>query len=168
MGASEEEFVPEEAASSSDEELEDSGPGLIKRLREKLKKAVDEKQEYLEGWQRARADFANYKKEEASMHADREARLTAKAVEEMLPALDALELARKHSPDDATLAMLEKQFIESLKRLGVERFGSVGDEFDPSLHEALAMKGEDHLIQSVERSGYKIGSTIIRAAQVII
>ena len=160
MNTSDEEFIPEEEA--------EEGPGLVKRLREKLKKAVEEKQEYLEGWQRARADFANYKKEEASMHADKEDRIKAEFVDTLLPALDALELALKHHPDDKNLQMLGKQFDDALKRTGVERFGQAGEEFDPKVHEALAMQGQEHKVVSVERSGYKIGNNIIRPAQVII
>lgn len=159
MDELEEEFIPEDE--------EDAGPGALKRLREKLKKAVEEKQEYLEGWQRARADFANYKKEEAGIHGDKEERIKASFVEEFLPALDTLELSLKHH-DDETLKMIEKQFLDSLKRLGIERFGAKGDEFNPHEHEALAMNGSEHIIQSVERSGYKLNTTIIRPAQVII
>ncbi len=150
----------------SEEEAEE-GPAALKRLREKLKKAVEEKQEYLEGWQRSRADFANFKREEATIHADKEARITANLIEELLPALDALELSLKHE-QTPTLKMLEKQFLESLRKIGVERFGTVGDEFDPHKHEALAKRGEDHTVASVERSGYKIDNHIIRPAQVII
>ncbi len=160
MDNSEEEFIPEDE--------EEMGPGAIKKLRERLAKAVEEKQEYLEGWQRARADFANYKKEEASMHGDREERLTARVLEEMLPALDTLELSVKHHPEDKNLPMLEKQFLDSLKRLGIERFGKIGEEFDPVLHEALAKQSDDHKVMSVERSGYRLGDTVIRPAQVII
>ena len=159
MSASEEEFVPEEEA--------EQGPALIKKLREKLKKAVEEKQEYLESWQRSRADFANFKREEASMHADKEAHMTSEFVEQLLPALDALELSLKHEQTPA-LKMIEKQFLESLRKMGVERFGAVGEEFDPHRHEALAKRGEDHKVESVERSGYSIGNKIIRPAQVII
>ena len=159
METSDEEFVSEEEA--------EEGPALVKRLREKLKKAVEEKQEYLEGWQRARADFANFKREEAGMHADKEARIVAEFVEGLLPALDALELSLKHEQTPA-LTMIEKQFLDSLRRLGVERFGTVGDDFDPHKHEALAKRGEDHKVESVERSGYSIGNKIIRPAQVII
>jgi len=159
METSEEEFVSEEES--------EEGPGLVKRLRERLKKAVEEKQEYLEGWQRSRADFANFKREEASMHADKEERIVADFVENLLPALDALELSLKHEPNP-TLVMLEKQFMESLRKAGVERFGTVGDEFDPHKHEALAQKGDNEKIESVERSGYSIGKKIIRPAQVII
>jgi len=159
MDELEEEFIPEDE--------QDEGPGALKRLREKLNKAVEEKQEYLEGWQRARADFANYKREEASIHGDREQRMQAQFVEELLPALDTLELSLKHE-DSPTLKMIEKQFLESLKRLGVEKFGKAGEEFDPMLHEALAKQSEEHVVISVERSGYKLGTTIIRPAQVII
>ncbi|MCC7500354.1 nucleotide exchange factor GrpE [Candidatus Nomurabacteria bacterium] len=159
METSDDEFVSEEEA--------EEGPALIKRLRERLKKAVGEKQEYLEGWQRARADFANYKKEEATMHTDREARIKAQVIEDLLPALDALELSLKHE-DTPALRMIEKQFLDALKRMGVERFGAVGEEFDPAIHEALAKNGEDHTITEIARSGYKIDETIIRAAQVIL
>lgn len=159
MNGTEEEFVPEEEA--------DNTPAALKKLRERLKKAVEEKQEYLEGWQRSRADFANYKKEEASMHADRESRIKSELIESLLPALDALELALKHH-NDKTLQMLHKQFLGSLQKIGVVQFGAVGEDFDPRKHEALAMQGDQHIIQSVERSGYAINEHIIRPAQVIL
>ena len=159
METSDEEFVSEEEA--------EGGEGALKKLREKLKKAVEEKQEYLEGWQRARADFVNYKREEASMHGDKEERIKADLIESLLPALDALELALKHH-DDPTLKMIEKQFLSALKKMGVEKFGEKGEEFDPHKHEALAKQSEEHVVISVERSGYSIGDKIIRPAQVII
>ncbi len=157
----------------ADENLDDSVIGeenaqeALKKLREKLKKALEEKQEYLEGWQRSRADFANYKREEASMHGDREARVKANLIEELIPALDVLELSLKHE-DSPTLRIVEKQFLDALKRLGIERFGQTGEEFNPNIHEALAKQSEEHVVISVERSGYKADETIIRPAQVII
>lgn len=160
MEAYDDEFVSEEEA--------EAGPAALKKLREKLHKAIEEKQEYLEGWQRARADFANYKREEAGLHADKEDRIKADFLENLLPALDTLELSLKHHPEDKNLQMIEKQFLDSLKRVGIERFGTVGEEFDPVKHEALAKNSEDHTVVSVERSGYKTDSTIIRPAQVII
>ena len=160
MNGTEEEFVPEEEA--------ESGPAAIKKLRERLKKAVEEKQQYLDALQRERADFVNYKKGEAASHGERGDKLKADLVEELLPALDALEMALRHAPENKELKIVEQQFQSSLKKLGVERFGAEGEEFDPSIHEALQKTGEDHIIKSVARSGYKIGNHIIRAAQVII
>jgi molecular chaperone GrpE len=159
--------MSEEEEEIVDEEEADEGPGLIKKLRERLKKAVEEKQEYLEGWQRARADFANYKREEAGIHSDKEDRIKSDLIGELLPALDAFELAIRHSPTNE-LQMVHKQLVGSLKRLGVEMFGKTGELFDHHLHEALAQKGEGEKILSVERSGYKINDKIIRPAQVII
>ncbi len=160
MDELEEEFIPEDE--------EGTGPGALKKLREKLAKAVEEKQEYLEGWQRSRADFANYKSQEASLLVGKEGSLKAELIEALIPALDTLELSLKHHPDDKNLQMIEKQFLNSLQQVGVERFGAKGDDFNPHEHEALAMQGDEHIIQSVERSGYKIGNKIIRPAQVII
>ncbi|MDO8548278.1 MAG: nucleotide exchange factor GrpE [bacterium] len=171
MSDSEEEEKESEFVAEDETE---EGPGLVKKLRERLKKAVEEKQEYLEGWQRSRADFANYKREEAGMHGEKEDRIKAELIEELLPALDALELATKHTPSKE-LEIVQKQFGNSLKKLGIEQFGSVGDKFNPHLHEALAEQGKEHKIISVERSGYAIsspgqssGDKIIRPAQVII
>lgn len=154
-----EEFVDEDEA--------DGGAAALKKLREKLSKAVAEKQEYLDGWQRSRADFANFKREEATMQGDKEERIKSDLVEALIPALDTLELLLKHDASDNN-KMLEKQFLDSLSKLGVQRFGKPGEQFDPHTHEALAQKGDTHVIESVERSGYSIGNKIIRPAQVIL
>jgi molecular chaperone GrpE len=155
-----EEFVDED-------EVEGGGPVALKKLREKLKKAIDEKQEYLDGWQRSRADFANFKREEAGLQADKEARIKSELIEALIPALDTLELMQKHEQSENN-KMLEKQFLDSLRKIGVEKFGKVGEPFNPHKHEALAQKGEEHIVESVERSGYSIGDKIIRPAQVIL
>ena len=166
MDDTDEEFVAEEES--------EAGSAALKSLRDKLKVAVAEKQEYLEGWQRARADLVNYKKETAAGHGESQERILAELIEELLPALDVLELSVKHLPDgkagDGTeaLKMLQQQFLGSLKKLGIERFGTIGEDFDPHRHEALAKRGDDHKVESVERSGYSIGDKIIRPAQVII
>jgi molecular chaperone GrpE len=159
MQEQEAEFVPEEE--------EGVGETALKKLREKLKRAVEEKQEYLLGWQRARADFANFKKEELVRESEREVRLKQQFAEALIPTLDALEMALKSHPTKE-LELLEKQLLSSLKKIGVERFGVAGETFDPHRHEALAHNGDGHTVESVERSGYSIGKKIIRAAQVII
>ena len=158
MDDTEEEFVPED---------EGSGPAALKSLREKLKKAVEEKQEYLEGWQRARADLVNYKREEAQAHGEKEGRMLAGFVESLLPALDSFELALRHTPGKE-LELVHKQLLDSLRKIGVEQFGEAGEEYDPHKHEALVQKGEGTTIESVERSGYAIGDKSIRPAQVTI
>ena len=158
---------------SPDEASAKSGEETLKKLREKLKKAVEEKQEYLEGWQRARADFANYKREEAAAHGDKTLRIKGEFLENLLPTLDSFEMALRHAPDNKELELVHKQLIAAIARHGVKRFGAAGGEFDPHRHEALRQidtdnPDEDHMIESVERSGYSMGEKIIRPAQVII
>lgn len=148
-------------------ENEGDGAEAVKKLREKLKKAVEEKQEYLEGWQRARADFANYKRQEAGIHSNKEEHIKAELVENLLPALDAFEMALKHSPTPE-LEIVYKQLIDSLKKMGVAQFGKPGEEFDHHTHEALGQTESGEKVVSVERSGYSIDKKIIRPAQVII
>lgn len=148
------------------------GPALIKRLREKLKKAVEEKQEYLDGWQRARADFANYTRQEAQSGANREFRAKVSLIESLLPALDSFELALKHALTKE-FEMLYKQLLDSLGRAGVVQFGQPGEAFDPLRHEALREEPVkdargDHTVVTVERSGYTLGDFVIRPAQVSV
>ena len=63
--------------------------------------------------------------------------------------------------------------LNSLKDMGIERFGLQGEKFDPHKHEALRESSTDkvefdHTILEVQRSGYKVGDTIIRPAYVTI
>lgn len=172
MDGTEEEFVPEEEAEST--------PAALKKLREKLKKAVEEKQEYLEGWQRARADLANYKRSEADAHGDKEARVKAEFVEALLPALDSFEMAfgtkwyETASPEwKGGVMSIYRELVRSLERFGVKLFTPLGEKFDPSKHEAVRQTAvlkpeEDEQVVSVERSGYSIGERVIRPAQVTI
>ncbi len=160
----EEEFVPEEEA--------EQGPALIKRLRERLKKATEEKQEYLEGWQRSRADFANFKREEALMNEHKEVRIKASLVEDLIPVLDSFEMMLKHA-QTKEMNLVHKQFLDALRKMGITYYGKAGDTFDPHKFEALRevpveTQEDDNHVVSVERSGYSIGEHIIRPAQVTV
>lgn len=164
MQEQEEEFVPEEEA--------EEGPQALKRLRERLKKAVAEKQEYLEGWQRSRADFVNYKKEEERSQKGSEERMKAEMVEKLLPLLDSMEMAFKQA-QTKELNLLHKQLFDALRSMGAEPFGLPGERFDPRRHEALREVAaqspeQDHTVESVHRSGYSIGDKIVRPAQVSV
>lgn len=159
-----EEFVPEEEVEAT--------PAFIKSLRDKLKKAVEEKQKNLDGWQRAQADLVNYKRDESLMNEHKEVRLKAALVEDLLPALDSFELALKHA-QTKEMNLVHKQLLDGLRKMGVEFYGKPGDTFDPHRFEALRQvdtdnKAEDQTVESVERSGYSIGEHIIRPAQVTI
>ena len=154
------------------EDESDMGPAALKKLREKLQKAVEEKQDYLDKWQRLQADFANFKRQEALIHVDREARIKSDLIESLIPALDTFELALKHEKNPG-FEMVYKQLLDSLKRLGVEKFGAAGDTFNPHKYEALreviaTEETHDNTVESVERSGYEVEGKVIRPAQVSV
>jgi len=159
-----EEFIPEEEVEMT--------PAFIKGLREKVRKAIEEKQKNLDGWQRTQADFANFKREEALMSEHREVRAKASIIEDLIPVLDSFEMALKHA-QTKEMNLVHKQFLDALRKMDITYYGKKGDVFNPHKYEALRevpveTPEEDNCVVSVERSGYSIGEHIIRPAQVTV
>ena len=156
------------------EDEEGNTPTALKNLREKLKKAVAEKQEYLDGWQRARAELAN----SARMFEEdkKSARVSGvvRAVESLLPALVSLDRAKEAGEVPASFQGVEKQIQAAFVGLGVERIAPVvGEKFDPALHEALREvqtedREKDHTIEAMLSTGYSIGERVIQPAHVSV
>ena len=164
MSDLDDEFVPEEDA--------ENPMGAIKKLRDRLRAAEAESKTNLDGWQRTKADFVNLKRDEETRRQYTEERIKASVAEDMIPVLDSFEMSAKHS-DNKDLQALHKQLLGSIKNMGIERFGTAGEMFDPHKHEALReveieTPEDEHKIVSVERSGYSIGNHIIRPAQVSV
>jgi len=97
-------------------------------------------------------------------------------VKELLPTIDNFERALKSLPKDlegndfiAGIEKTVKQFGATLKKLGVERIKTVGEHFDPNLHEAVTMEdgdGEHEIVSEELQSGYIMGEEVIRHAMV--
>jgi len=132
--------------------------------------------ERLEDLRRLQAEYVNYKK-----RVDRDRSLAREqgishVLESMLPVLDEIHLAREHGDltEGAPAAIVDK--LEAvLARLGVERFGSEGDEFDPMHHEALMHIEADlpegmttTTVVKVLQPGYRLGDRLVRPARVAV
>lgn len=158
------------------EEEESGGEEALKRLREKLKVAVAEKQEYLEGWQRLRADFANEKRESAQKIISAREYAFAEAAEKILPLVDAFDLAFSApawASVDASwrvgIERLREEVLRALKELGVEPFVPKGELFDPAAMTASReVDGEEGRVIEVDRVGFKMKDTVIRPAYVAV
>ncbi|MBI2041702.1 MAG: nucleotide exchange factor GrpE [Candidatus Nealsonbacteria bacterium] len=149
---------------------------------EKLEECEKKAAEYLAGWQRARADFLNYKKEEM----ERIAEILKYGAEEMilkiLPILDNFEIIESKLPEDLKknenmkgILQIKKQISDFLKNQGVEEIKSVGEKFDPNWHEVVepasaeASAGkESGVIVDEAQKGYKINGKLLRPAKVKI
>ncbi len=170
----EEEIIAEEEA--------EMGPAAIARLREKLATCVKEKQEYLEGWQRSRADFANLKKEESANQTYKEERIKAQFAEAILPALDAAWFAQKGEWFAAAPEQLQTGVRHISSELGrsLEGFGMTlitgvppDEKLDFAKFEIIREvstddEKKDQTVEEVFRPGLAIGDHVIRPAQVSV
>jgi molecular chaperone GrpE len=152
----------------------------IRKLREELKEAKAKEREYLTAWQRERADFLNYKKEDATRLARTGEHARERIVEDLLPVLDAYDLAfsNKEAWEKVEknwrmgVEYIHAQLLKVLAENGVTPIETkVGDAFDANLHEPMDTvetdeEGKDHTIAAISQQGYKIGDRILRPARV--
>ena len=152
----------------------------LKKLRKDLKTVKAEKQDYLTALQRERADFQNYKKDEATRKAHMTDLIREGFVEELLPVLDAYDMAFANREAwekvDKNWRMgveyIHQQLIAMLANNRVVAITpKTGETFDPALHQSIETvatdnASEDHTIASVIQSGYKLGERVIRPARV--
>lgn len=167
-----------------------------KTLEEQLTECKQKAEEYLIGWQRERADFTNYKKDEAKLREDTRFYIKSKIIYEFLTVLDNFDLALKHMPEDLKnnnwimgVSHIRQQLEMILKSEGAEEIKCIGEKFDPAMHEALEeveatgeereSGGSTHSINSGQagspqvileelQKGYKLDGRVIRPAKVKI
>jgi len=134
--------------------------------------------ENLDGWQRARAEFANYKRRVEAERTELTANAGAEALKRVLPAVDDFERAMQTLPDDLKdnpwingVAMVQRKLNAALEQSGITPLATnPGDPFDPNVHEAITHEdsdqfGSEQIIGEVQR-GYKIGDRVLRPALV--
>jgi molecular chaperone GrpE len=140
---------------------------------------ADKADEYLSLAQRKQAEFENYRKRAARETTVAQERGATKLAKELLPAVDNLERALQHAPDDsddhgfvAGVKHVHADLISALQRAGIEQFSPQGEQFDPTLHEAIAqtpIEGTDPgTVVEVYQRGYKVGETVVRPARVVV
>lgn len=150
---------------------------------EKLEKKQETKsakekelEELTDRYKRVLAEFENYKKRSQKEREILYNSILADVVETMLPVLDNLENAAKVETKDEDykkgIELVLKQFKDVLKSKGVEEIKTVGETFDPELHEAVSSIQDENLgekeIAQEYRKGYKIGSKVIRHSMVVV
>lgn len=147
----------------------------VETLQMELETAQAKAQEYLDGWQRALADFSNYKR-----RVERDQQLNYQntigmVVKRYLPILDDLERALNNRPaegDGAVWAggieLIYRKFLMALEADGVKPMQAAGEQFDPNLHEAISQEpSPDHesgQVIEVLQKGYYLGDRVVRPA----
>ena len=161
------------------EEGEVDARTTIKKLREKIKKLEEEKKEYLDLSQRTKADYLNFKKEVEGNQVFTRKFANKNLISDLLPVLDSYDMAQGNKEAwekvDQNWRMGIEYIFNQLKGVlekeGVTQFGTVGDIFDPVLHESMEVvpvneESKDHTVVQVLQKGYKIADTIVRPARV--
>ncbi|MDO8470512.1 MAG: nucleotide exchange factor GrpE [bacterium] len=142
-----------------------------------IAKLQQERDEYLAGWQRARADFLNYRKEEIERLGELFRHANEEFVAKLLPVLDNLERAEKEASEEEKNSLVVQgcllaisQLRDFLKKQGVEAMKVEGEKFNPEFHEALGVKegGESGLVAEELEKGYTIYGKLLRPAKVKI
>jgi molecular chaperone GrpE len=167
---------------SYEEEKEDGAPAdpqeKLKKIKEQLKQCQQEKQEYLAGWQRAQADFINYKRRQEEQAAEWAKIFGEGLIRDLLPVLDALE-PQNYAEIDAEqrgnkdllngFKIIREQLMSVLNKHGLEEIKSIGEKFDPQWHEAVGQAesgGNEGAVAEEVQKGYALNGKVIRAAKV--
>jgi molecular chaperone GrpE len=168
------------------EESDEEGAALgsahkVKDLREKIKILEKEKQEYLDGWQRSRADYANLQKTTDEDRKRMRGLIEENFIEDLLPVVDSFAMAMSNKEAwekvDANwrtgVEYIYQQMMNVLKDRNFETFGAVGDVFDPALYEAVSEtetndSALEHKVSAVLQQGYKMGENVLRPARVSV
>lgn len=132
--------------------------------------------ELTEALQRERADATNIRRRHEEDLVSLRSRVKSLVISDLLPVIDNFDRALKHVPKDLEdndyikgVSAVVKQFESTLEGMGVEKIKTVGEHFDPNLHEAVSMEdgdGTDEIVSEELQSGYKIGNDVIRHAMV--
>ena len=132
---------------------------------EPIQDEISKEEEYLNNWKRERADFLNYKKDEARRVEEFVKFANEDLVLEVMELVDDIEIAAREVPG-VGLEHVIKKFNDLFKKYGVERI-KVEGEFDPALHEAIETAPGGGKLQEV-RAGYMMRNKVIRPARVKI
>ncbi len=164
----------EKAAKASDEALDmPEGTNLIQALIEAQKQANANE----DGWQRARAEFANYKRRIERERSELFQRAALDTLKALLPIIDDFDRAFESVPEAFSedpwlggVSMIQRKFVSLLDLYEVEAIDPTGEAFDPNLHQAIGAEESDevesgHVITTLQK-GYRAGDNVLRLALV--
>lgn len=146
----------------------------IEALMKQLEQAEAKVAEHRDGWQRAQAEFVNYKNRIARDQETSRTNMKGDILKKILPVLDDLERALQNRPADDAWAggveLIARKFQSVLESEGLTRIDAEGKPFDPNFHEAISHEPNDEVesghVIAVVQNGYFLGERVIRPALV--
>lgn len=165
-----EEIIEEDAAEEVPEE--EAGESLEDKIKALEEAAAADKDKYL----RLLAEYDNFRKRSIQEKLNAFSDATAKAALEVISVIDNFERAMAAECSDENykkgVEMIYGQFLEVIKKLGVEEIDALGKEFDPNMHNAVSQVEDENFgentVSQVYQKGYKLGDKVIRTAMVVV
>jgi molecular chaperone GrpE len=158
------------------DEITQSTTGLSNDVNTALEDEKAKAAKYLGNWQRAEADFDNYRKRVDQEKNDTVKYANAVLILNLLPVLDDLERAFKSLPDSLArlswtegIRLVQRKLEATLEAHGVCEIKALGETFDPAVHEAVAQGvGEEGRVIDEVQKGYELNGRLIRPARVVV
>ena len=171
------EAISEEEVEALEEEQAEDAIDELAVLQEELEQAKAKEAEYLDGWQRARAELANARKRFQRDQVQAYTNAQADVLNHVLPIVDDFERALETLPSNLSgltwiegVLLIRRKLDMLLEQSGVAPIEAVGEEFDPFLHQAVTHEPSvtvppGHVIAELQR-GYKISERVLRPSMV--
>jgi molecular chaperone GrpE len=174
-----------DASNQQDPEVVPQQDAVVTEGADVLAAAQAQAADYLSGWQRAMADYANLKKDMERLSVDVAATASAKTLRPVLEVFDSFTKAAAHAPELPDLDALKPvaqwvsgigtirgQFESALRRLGVEPVDKAGVPFDPNVHEAMLSQTQEGtepgMVLAILEPGYLLHGKVVRTAKVTV
>lgn len=158
---------------------EESAQETIKNLKDKLKKAIEEKQEYLNSWQKDKAEFLNIRKRDQEAQKDFARFSNENIISELVPVLDSFNMAMGNKPVwekvdknwRVGVEYIAQQLKKVLEEFGLKEIDPIGKTFDPMRdeaieHEIVADQSKNNTVTNVIQKGYELNGKVIKAPKV--
>jgi molecular chaperone GrpE len=166
--------MDDDVVEAGQQQQEEAAQELIEALRKDLGIAQAQAAENLDGWQRAQAEFMNYKNRVQRDQELMRSNMKGDILRRVLPVLDDLERALANRPDKDPWAegmqLVVRKFQTILESEGLTRIAAEGQSFDPNFHEAISHEPSDEVqsghVIAVVQNGYMLGERVIRPAMV--
>jgi len=176
-GAAGPENTPVEGAAEALEAVsETTGESEVSALQLELEQAQTRAAEYLDGLQRERAEFQNFKKRIERERGEQQQAILGQVLLKLLPVVDDFDRAMEMVPADqrnewfSGVALIQRKLEGLLKEYGVTEIEAQGRPFDPMVHEAIGMDDVPDVasgtVTQVVQRGYKLNDRVLRAARV--
>jgi len=171
-------MIPEESEENQNKETvsEVSETDEIEALKKALTEEKEKSENYLANWQRAQADFINYKRRTEEERGETIRCANSDLICSLLPAVDDLERALASIPPNLEkeswldgIRLIERKLGACMEAQGLTPIKALGESFDPNIHEALRQdEGQEGIVLEEIQKGYKLSDRVIRPSKVVV